>query len=133
MYQLEIVTPQKMALSENIVELNAPGIGGYFGILAGHIPFVTALRAGEIRVQFADNRAQARFVVSGGFVQVGTVKTTVLADSAVKVDEIDASELENSLQQLREKRDASVVGSASCEDLERQIAFADACIEAARK
>ncbi|HEY3330301.1 MAG TPA: ATP synthase F1 subunit epsilon [Capsulimonadaceae bacterium] len=100
-YTLEVVTPERVLLSAEVVETIAPGSEGYLGILAGHMALMTALNPGEVRVKFADGRTTSQIVISGGFLEVARAKTTILADSAERVDEINVNEAEADLAEAR--------------------------------
>ncbi len=85
--RLEIVTPEKKEFSENVDFVVVPGELGELGILPNHIPLVSSLKIGEIRVHVDNN--VTKFAVSGGFVEITKKKVTVLADTAERADEID--------------------------------------------
>jgi len=88
-YLLEVVTPEKVLLSESVVQTTIPGVEGYLGVLAGHTPLMTEIRPGEVNAQLADGRTTSHIVVAGGFVEVTPQRTTILADRAERADEID--------------------------------------------
>jgi F-type H+-transporting ATPase subunit epsilon len=84
---LEIVTPDKMVLSQDVEYVGAPGYEGEFGVLPNHIPFLSALRIGNLYYKLA---GKSHFVfISGGFADVSDNKVTILAESAEKAEEID--------------------------------------------
>jgi F-type H+-transporting ATPase subunit epsilon len=84
---LEVVTPDKLVLSERIDYVGLPGIEGEFGVLPRHIPFLSALGIGSLMYKL-DGRAHYVFV-SGGFAEVFGNKVTVLAEVAELPEEID--------------------------------------------
>jgi len=85
--QLEVVTPDRLVLSESVDIVMAIGSLGEFGILPNHVPFLTPLMAGELRYR-KDNKLDY-MVVTGGFVEVSQNKVTVLAEAAESAREID--------------------------------------------
>ncbi len=85
--QLEVVTPDRLVLSESVDIVMAIGSLGEFGILPNHVPFLTTLMAGELRYR-KDNQLDY-MVVTGGFVEVSQNKVTVLAEAAERAREID--------------------------------------------
>jgi F-type H+-transporting ATPase subunit epsilon len=85
--QLEVVTPDRLVVSETVDIVMAMGAQGEFGILAGHVPFLTPLQAGELR--YRKNNQLEYMAVSGGFAEVSNNKVTVLAEAAEKAREID--------------------------------------------
>jgi F-type H+-transporting ATPase subunit epsilon len=87
MIQLEVVTPDRLVISESVDIVMAVGALGEFGILANHIPFLTPLQPGELRYR-RDNHLEY-MVVTGGFAEVSKNKVTILAEAAEKAREID--------------------------------------------
>lgn len=110
-YQLEIVTPERILLSELAIETIAPGSEGYLGVLAGHADLMTTLEPGEVSVTLADGRTTSHIVIGGGFLEVGPNKTTILADSAERTDEIDVSRAELDLEEARKMLESAALGS----------------------
>ncbi len=85
--QLEIVTPDKVVLSEAVDYVGAPGFEGEFGILPNHIPFLAALRIGTL--YFKANGKTSNVFVSGGFAEISDNKVSILAESAERAEDID--------------------------------------------
>lgn len=85
--QLEVVTPAKRVLSQQVDAVQAPGANGSFGVLPGHTAFVSRMKAGQL-VAESDGQKQL-FCVGEGFVQVVADKVLVLAESCERSDEID--------------------------------------------
>ena len=81
---LELVTPEKAVVSEEVEMVTAPGTEGEFGVLKGHTTFLTSLRSGILRFKTAAGTEKA-YQVEGGFTEVLPDKVTVLAESAVEV------------------------------------------------
>ena len=78
----ELVTPERLVLSDDVHMVVVPGIEGDFGVMAGHAPFMTVLKDGELQL-FKAAGGQAEIIkVSGGFAEVGDKGLTVLAESA---------------------------------------------------
>ena len=100
--KLEIVTPDKAVVNEDVNIVMAPGSLGEFGVLIGHTPFMTTLKTGIIRYTDAQGTDQYVFV-SGGFVEALPDKVTVLAESAEKTEEIDLDRAK-AAQERAEKR-----------------------------
>ena len=78
----ELVTPEKQVMSEDVYMVVVPGTEGEFGVLAGHAPFMSTLRDGEIAIYRAANGEPERIPVNGGFAEVSERGLTVLAESA---------------------------------------------------
>jgi len=87
-FKLEVVTPQRRLLSLEVEEMKAPGQEGEFGVLAGHTPFLTVLKPGEI--VYKAGAETGVLAVSRGYAEVLPEKTTVLVDYALPESEIDA-------------------------------------------
>jgi F-type H+-transporting ATPase subunit epsilon len=105
--KLEIVTPEKILVSEDAQIVMAPGVLGEFGVLIGHTPFLTALKAGAVR--YTDTQGGDHLVfVSGGFAEALPDRVTVLAESAERRRDIDVERaraaLERAQKRLAEQR-----------------------------
>jgi len=99
--QLEIATPTRLAVSEAVDEVVAPGIQGYFGVLPGHAPFLTTLGIGE--VMYRAGREERFLAVAGGFAEVRNDKVIVLADTAERPDEIDRARAERAKERAERR------------------------------
>jgi F-type H+-transporting ATPase subunit epsilon len=85
---LEIVTPDRKVLSQDVDYVGAPGALGEFGVLPNHIPFLSALGIGNL---YYKDEGKVHYVfVSGGFAEVSPDKVTILAEAAEKAAEIDS-------------------------------------------
>ncbi|MGD1967952.1 MAG: F0F1 ATP synthase subunit epsilon [Desulfobacterales bacterium] len=99
---LEVVTPEKIVVSEEVQIVASPGSEGEFGVLSGHTPFLTSLKTGLIR--YTDTSGKEHFVfVSGGFAEALPDKVTVLAESAEVSSDIDVNRAKEALARA-EKR-----------------------------
>jgi len=92
---LEMVTPYKKVLSEEVDEITAPGFVGELGLLPGHTPLLTTLRVGEL--SYKRGSEQFHVAVNWGYLEVADDKVTVLVDTAEKADEIDLKRAEAAL------------------------------------
>lgn len=97
----ELVSPDRLMLSVDADMVTLPGIEGDMGILPGHAPLISALRAGVIEVEGADGDAGNVFV-AGGFAEIVGDRLTVLAEDAVAVADLDRAALEQRIQNARE-------------------------------
>lgn len=99
-FHLSVVAPDKSVVEEVVRSLVAPGAEGYFGVQAGHIPMVAALRPGQL--EYTDHGGNRHYVyVGGGFTEVQGGRVTVLADEAQKAQEIDIAQAEKALEAAR--------------------------------
>ena len=87
--KLEIVTPERIVVSEEVDEVVLPGIEGEFGVLHGHIPFLTALKVGVL--SYKKDNTEEHLAVSWGYAEVTGDNVKVLAEKAEKASEIDLS------------------------------------------
>ena len=78
----ELVTPDRQVLSEDVHMVVVPGTEGESGIMAGHAPYMTTLKNGEIAVYRSSGAEPQRIAVTGGFAEMGDKGLTVLAESA---------------------------------------------------
>ena len=106
---LEIRTPEQLIYEGDVTSVRAPGELGLFEILAGHLPFLTVLDIGEIRIREAD--APQSIATSGGVFEVLRTGITVLADTAEWAYEIDIERAEAARQRAQEllaSRDSNI-------------------------
>ncbi|HIJ85828.1 MAG: AtpC [Magnetococcales bacterium] len=88
-FQLDVVTPEKLLISGRATFITAPGKDGRFGVLAGHAPLVSLLAAGELTLAMAEGTGEQSFALSGGYVEVGHDRVTVLVEQALEKGKID--------------------------------------------
>ena len=86
-FQLEITTPDRSVLNEQVHEVVLPGVEGYFGVLAGHAPMLAQLGVGEVSYRVGTTRRY--LAISGGYAEVLRDAVHVLARTAERSDEID--------------------------------------------
>jgi F-type H+-transporting ATPase subunit epsilon len=89
-FKFELVTPERMLLSEDAAQVVVPGMEGEFTVLVGHTPVVTALRPGVVDATLSDSR-KVRVFVKGGFAEVDAERLIVLAERAVDLEATDAA------------------------------------------
>lgn len=78
----ELVTPERLIRSEDVHMVVVPGSEGEFGVLAGHAPFMTTIRDGDIAIYRSAGTEPERIAVEGGFAEVNEKGLTVLAEKA---------------------------------------------------
>jgi F-type H+-transporting ATPase subunit epsilon len=109
---LEIVTPERLAYSDEVDSVQLPGIEGELGVLPHHAPLVSTLGVGELRIR--KGGAEESFAIVGGFLQVLPTKVVVLAETADMASEID---LEKAQEARREAEKALESGFHEGADL----------------
>ncbi len=100
--KLEIVTPEKIVVSEEVQIVMAPGVLGEFGVLSGHTPFLTTLKLGAVKYKDAKGD-ERRVFVSGGFAEALPKKVTILANSAERRRDIDLERARTALERAKKR------------------------------
>jgi len=107
--RFELVTADRVVMEEEGVDMVvAPGADGVLGILPRHVPLITTLVPGELRIKRGGT--EESLVVSGGFMEVTPEKVLVLADSAEHSDEIDLARAEEARHRAQERIAAGDIG-----------------------
>jgi len=111
----EIVTPEKVVLKQEVLQLTVPTKMGEITILPNHIPLISALQPGVIEIKNQDNKIET-MAVSGGFIEVLPDKVVILADTAERAADIDEAraeearkKAENTMKEKREDVDFAAV------------------------
>ena len=98
-FQLEVATPERLLVDEQVTEAELPGQDGYMGVLAGHAPLLSALGAGVLTYQSGEEHVLA---IDGGFVEVFDNHVRVLADHAEFGRDIQAESARRQLDEALE-------------------------------
>ena len=126
--EFELVSPERLLLSEAVEMVVLPGAEGEFGVLPRHAPMISTLRPGVIRV-YEKGAVSERIFVAGGFAEVTPARCTVLADQAVPVADIDRAAVDKDLSEAREDL-AEAKTEAETAAAQRRIAVAEAMLKA---
>lgn len=110
-FRVEIRTPEQLIYEGDVTSIRAPGVEGNFEILSGHLPFLTALDIGEIRIR--ESESLQLMAISGGVFEVLRTGVTALVETGEWASEIDVERAENA----RERAQAELAANAS--DLNR--------------
>jgi F-type H+-transporting ATPase subunit epsilon len=97
----DLVSPERMLLSEDVDMVTLPGSEGYFGVLAGHAPVLSALRPGVIEVKGGET-PDLRLFIRGGFAEVDPQKVIVLAEEAIPMGDFDVTALDQRIRDAEE-------------------------------
>jgi len=97
---LEIVTPESRVYSDTVDTVVIPTVEGEIGILPGHIPLLTQVGAGELRV--LKNGKTELLAIGDGFAEIDGDKVSILAESAIAEEKIDEAAAENAMQRAQE-------------------------------
>jgi len=96
-FKFELVTPERMLMSQDAARVVVPGMEGRFTALPGHAPVISALRPGIVELTLTDGRTP-RIFVKGGFAEVDAASVTVLAERAWDVEDLDQAIIASELQ-----------------------------------
>ena len=92
----DLISPEKLLLSVEADMVTVPGTEGYMGVMAGHSPLVSTLRAGMIDVKVGSQ--DDRYFIRGGFAEISPAKITVLAEEAIPMTELDLAVLDQRIE-----------------------------------
>ena len=100
-FHFDLVSPEKMAFSGDVDQVDVPGVEGDFGVLAGHAPVVAAVRPGILTI--ISGGSKQKIIVLGGLAEVSEKGLTVLADVATSLDELDRAEFAETISEMETK------------------------------
>jgi len=100
-FKFELVSPERLLVSEQAVAVVIPGTDGEMTVMAGHAPLMTTVKPGVVKVQLASG-AEDRYVVFGGFADVLPEGCTLLAESAMAVKDLDRDDLAQRIKDAKE-------------------------------
>lgn len=124
--EFELVSPERLLVSESVEMVVVPGAEGDFGILPGHAATVSSIRPGVLAV-YDGGSVTSRVFVAGGFAEVTPERCTVLADAAVPLEDLNRGEIEKLIPDLKDDI-AAARDDAEREAAEKALAIAEAKI-----
>jgi F-type H+-transporting ATPase subunit epsilon len=107
----DLVSPERLLLSQAVDMVTVPGSEGYMGVMAGHMPLVSSLRAGMIEMK--NDGVETKYFIRGGFAEINATQITVLADEAIPMTEMDLAVLD---QRIKDAQDDEI---AAANDVDR--------------
>ena len=115
----DLVSPEKLLLSQPADMVTVPGTEGYMGVMAGHMALVSALRAGMVDMK--NDGVDTRFFIRGGFAEINATQITVLAEEAIPMTELDLAVLDQRIadaqsDEIAAKTDAERLKAAQMVD-----------------
>ena len=113
----DLVSPERLLLSDTADMVTVPGADGYMGVMAGHSRVISTLRPGTITVQGA-TAGDTRFFVRGGFAEITAAKVTVLAEEAIPLADVNVATLDQRIRDAEEDVDAAKSDSAKARAME---------------
>jgi F-type H+-transporting ATPase subunit epsilon len=127
-FELEVATPERELLKEQVEEVQVPGKNGYFGVLPGHAPLLTELGTGFLYYVVGGKRRYLS--IAGGFAEVLQDRVRVLANAAERAEEIDVERARKALERAQLQLSDAALGVDPAEAL-NALARAEARLEAA--
>lgn len=100
-FHFDLVSPEKLAFSGEVDQVDVPGVEGDFGVLAGHAPVVAVIRPGILTI--TTGGAHQKIIVLGGLAEMSEKGLTVLADVATSVADLDRAQFAESITEMQEK------------------------------
>ena len=100
-FHFDLVSPEKLAFSGEVDQVDVPGTEGDFGVLAGHAPVVAAVRPGILTIVAGGSRQKV--IVLGGLAEVSDKGLTVLAEVATSIDELDRARFAETISEMEAK------------------------------
>jgi F-type H+-transporting ATPase subunit epsilon len=100
-FHFDLVSPEKLAFSGEVDQVDIPGLEGDFGVLAGHAPVVAAIRPGILTI--ITGSTKQKIIVLGGLAEVSPKGLTVLADVATSLEELDRAQFAEEINEMQAK------------------------------
>jgi F-type H+-transporting ATPase subunit epsilon len=118
-FSMSLVAPDKLLFSEQVDQVDLPGVEGDFGVLAGHAPIVALLRPGIV-TSWAGQSSE-RFVVLGGLAEFSSEHLTILAEQAASTVDFDLAEFKTKIEEIQQGLTQMSVGA----ELDQAVALLD--------
>src|SRR5690349_24986788 len=109
-FHFDLVSPEKIAFSGEVEQVDIPGVDGDFGVMAGHSPLVASVRPGIMTVTVGGKHE--KIIVLGGLAEISEKGLTVLADTATSIAELDRVAFAKQIEEMEEKLKDEEPGSA---------------------
>jgi F-type H+-transporting ATPase subunit epsilon len=100
-FHFDLVSPEKLAFSGEVDQVDVPGVEGDFGVLAGHAPIVAAIRPGILTI--TSGGTHQKMIVLGGLAEMSEKGLTVLADVATSIQDLDRARFAETIAAMEEK------------------------------
>ncbi|WP_065751623.1 F0F1 ATP synthase subunit epsilon [Bradyrhizobium paxllaeri] len=100
-FHFDLVSPEKLAFSGEVDQVDIPGLEGDFGVLAGHAPVVAAVRPGILTIIAGGTREKV--IVLGGLAEMSESGLTVLADVATSIEDVDRAQFAETIAEMEAK------------------------------
>ena len=102
-FNFELVSPDRVLVSEPAWQVTIPGEEGYFGVRVGHMSLIAAIKPGVVEVLAKEGATPEKIFIAGGFADVTAKNCTILAEQAVNVNELDPAAIEKEIANLNDE------------------------------
>ena len=99
-FHFDLVSPEKIAFSGEVDQVDVPGVEGDFGVMAGHAPLVATIRPGVMTITVGGKHE--KIIVLGGLAEVSSAGLTILADTATSLEDLDREMFANQISEMEE-------------------------------
>jgi len=99
-FHFDLVSPEKIAFSGEVDQVDVPGVEGDFGVLAGHAPLVATIRPGVMTITVGGKHE--KIIVLGGLAEVSSAGLTILADTATSIEDLDRGMFASQIAEMEE-------------------------------
>ncbi|MEM7617869.1 MAG: ATP synthase F1 subunit epsilon [Pseudomonadota bacterium] len=106
-FDFELVSPERKLMSEKAWQVTVPGEMGDFGVRAGHSSLVSSIRPGVVEIVANEGDEATKIFIAGGFADVTATNCTILAEQALKLEELNQEEIEKNISDLEGKLSAT--------------------------
>lgn len=130
--KVDVVSAEENIFSDEAELVSLPGTSGELGIMPGHIPVITLVRPGFVRIHRPGRSEVEQVFVAGGVLEVQPDKVTVLADTAIRSKDLDEAKAKEALAKAEEARQ-NATGNLEIAKLEAEISALTAELAAIRK
>ncbi len=120
--QLKVVTPSRLVVSEEVDEVVAPGELGEFGVLPGHVPFISLLMPGEVK--FIKGGVEKRIIIWGGVAEVRDDRVSILTDNVEDPAAIDTEAARREVEAIMDQLKDFSGGNKEFKELNRRLRLA---------
>jgi F-type H+-transporting ATPase subunit epsilon len=117
---LKIVTPEKIIYDDEVRSVSLPTVEGEITVLPGHIPLISAIKSGELKIR-RDEKKEEFFAITRGVAEVDSGSIVILTDAAEKAEEIDVKRAEEARQKASELMSKTRVGEETYADAVAQM------------
>jgi len=101
-FNFELVSPERILMSEPAWQVIIPGEEGYFGVRAGHMSLIAAIKPGVVEVYKKEGSAPEKIFIAGGFADVTAKNCTILAEQTINIADLDAATIDREVADLTE-------------------------------